>query len=355
MSGAVLLVGILADARMLEVFGLTGTPQAVAGRLEGGARAGIDRDGWPALAAGPGTLVAMRVMPNAALNRYAAVMGLAPQDHPDGPVLGLGRGGAEGEPQVELAAGIARLILEAPADRPACDIARRLPAIGVWAASELRGAESPASGGDLVERRGAGDVEILRQDEPFASFFSVQVSQLRHRTYAGGMTPVVQREALILGDAVVVLPWDPVRDRVLLIEQFRMAPLLRRDPQPWLLETVAGRVDAGETVEDAARREAREEADLTVTRLFPAVHHYPSPGVLGEYLYLYVGIADLPDGIEGVHGLESEAEDIRSHVIDRARLTEMAMSGQLPNGPLVMVALWLELRRDAIRTELGLG
>lgn len=351
MTDAVLLVGILADARMLDAFGLAGTPERLPGTLAGGARAGIDRNGWPRLVSGQGAIAAMRVVPNAALGRYAAVMGLAARDH----ALGLGEGGVEGDPQVDLAAGIARHILAAPASQPAEDIARRLPMIGALAASELRGARSPYTGSPLVPRRRAADVQIIRQDEAFAGFFSVQVCQLRHRTHAGAMTPIVRRETLVSGDAVVVLPWDPLRDRVLLIEQFRPAPLLRRDPQPWLLETIAGRVDAGETVEDAARREAREEADLTVTRLFPAVHHYPSPGVLGEYLYLYVGTADLPDGVEGVHGLESEAEDIRGHLLNRAELTRMAMTGQLSNGPLAMIALWLELRRDALRVELGLA
>lgn len=351
MNGPVLLAGVLAQPRMLAAFGLTGTPDSLPGRLAGGARAGIDRDGWPRRVAGQGSIDAMRVMPNAALLRYAAVMGLAVQDG----ILGLGNGDAEGDPQPDLAAAIARHILAAPADQPAEEIARRLPAIGVWADSELRGEGSPHSGVPLVERRTPDDVQIVGQDEPYAGFFSVRVCHLRHRTHAGGMTPTLRREALVSGDAVVLLPWDPVRDRVLLIEQFRVAPLLRRDPQPWLLETVAGRVDAGETVEDAARREAREEADLTVTRLFPAIHHYPSPGILGEYLYLYVGIADLPDGIEGVHGLETEAEDIRGHLIPRADLTRMAMDGRLTNGPLAMIALWLELRQDAIRAELGLA
>lgn len=325
------------------------------GALTGGARAGIDRDGWPRLVAGPGTVAAMRVLPNAALERYAAVMGLHPQDHPQGPVLGLGAGIHDGSPQEDLAAAIARHILAAPADRPADAIARRLPMIGVRAASELRGAGSPSSGGGLVDLRTPEDVQIVRRDEPFAGYFSVEVCQLRHRTHAGGMTPAMRREGWVSGDAVVVLPWDPVRDRVLLIEQFRLAPLLRRDPQPWLLETVAGRVDAGETVEDAARREAREEANLAVTRLFPAIHHYPSPGALGEYLYTYVGIADLPDGIEGVHGLDSEDEDIRGHLVPRADLARMALAGQLTNGPLALIALWLELRQGAIRAELGLA
>lgn len=355
MSGSFLLVGILADARMLAVLGLSGTLESLPGRLVGGARAGIDRDRWPAWAAGRGTLAAMRVVPNAALERYARVMGLEAWDHPGGPIMGLGQDEAQGEPQPALAAEIARLVLAAPADRPAEAVARRLPAIGIWAASRLRAAAGIPGGDGVVARRGPDDTRILARDEPYAGFFSVQVSDLRHRTHAGGLTPVLRREALILGDAVVVLPWDPVRDRVLVIEQFRVAPLLRNDPQPWLLEPVAGRVDAGETVEEAAHREAREEADLTLSRLIPALHHYPSPGVLAEYLYGFVGIADLPDGAAGVHGLACEAEDIRGHLIDRARLTRMAVGGRLANGPLATMALWLELRQAQIRAQLGLA
>ena len=349
MSGTVLLVGVLAHPDMLQVLGLDGRSEVLPGRLAGGARAGIDKDGWPRLEGGGGTVPAVRVTPNPALERYSAVMDLKPRHG----ILGLGDGKTEGEAQPALAAGIARHILTAPPDQPAAEFAKRLTMIGVIAASELRGSESPYSGSPLVDRRAPEDVQILEQHEAYGGFFSVQVCKLRHRTHAGGMTPDLPREALVSGDAVVVLPWDPVRDRVLLIEQFRMAPVFRRDPQPWLLEAVAGRVDAGETVEQAALREAREEANLPLTRLFPAIHHYPSPGVLGEYLYLYVGIADLPDGIEGVHGLETEAEDIRGHVIGRSDLARMAMSGQVANGPLAMLSLWLELRKDTIRAALG--
>lgn len=351
MSAPVLLVGILAEAAMQEALGLSGVRDDLAGVLAGGARAGIDRDGWPRLLPGQGTVAAVRVTPNAALIRYAEVMGLAVRDG----ILGLGEGEAEGPPQVPLAAAIARHVLAAPSERSVAEIAARLPMIGVVAASELRGAGSPPSGAPLVDLRAPRDVQVIARDEAFAGYFAVNICQLRHRTHAGGMTPPLRREVFVSGDAVVVLPWDPVRDRVLLIEQFRVAPLLRHDPQPWLLEPVAGRVDAGETVEDAARREAREEADLTLTRLVPVIHHYPSPGALGEYLYLFVGIADLPDGIEGVHGLESEAEDIRGHLIPRDELTRMALGGQVVNGPLAMIALWLELRQGAIRAELGLA
>lgn len=348
MTDTLLLVGVLARPEMLAVLGLDGTPERLSGTLTGGARAGIDRDGWPGLRRGQGHIDAVRVRPNAALRRYGAVMGLAPRDG----ILGIGDDTSDGASCADLAAEIARQILSAPNDLPPDRIAARLPMIGVWAASVLRGAGSPPSGGDLVSLRGPDDVRVVATDEPFAGYFAVQVSHLRHRTHAGDLSPVVRRETFVSGDAVVVLPWDPVRDRVLLIEQFRMAPFLRGDPQPWLLETVAGRVDAGETVEQAARREAQEEAGLTLDRLFPAINCYPSPGAFGEYLYLFVGIADLPDDVAGIHGLESEAEDIRGHVVDRAELTRMALDGRLANGPLVTLALWLELHVGALQAQL---
>nr|WP_241865547.1 NUDIX domain-containing protein [Paracoccus salsus] len=225
--------------------------------------------------------------------------------------------------------------------------------IGVWADSRLRAAAGTRSGGHLVAARAPGDVRRLERREPYAGFFAVELWDLAHRTHEGGFTPVVTREGFVMGDAVVVLPWDPARDRLLVIEQFRFAPALRHDPQPWLLEPIAGRVDAGESVQQAARREAMEEAGLRLGRLFPAVHHYPSPGAVTEFLYLYVGIADLPDDSAGVHGLDGETEDIRGHLIDRADLARMVHDGQVTNGPLAMLSLWLDRKKDDLLAELA--
>ena len=62
-----------------------------------------------------------------------------------------------------------------------------------------------------------------------------------------------------------------------------------------------------------------------------------------------MGEADLPDDITGVAGLASEAEDIKSYLFDFDRLMEMVDRYQAGNAPLVLAALWLARKRDALR------
>ncbi|MBC9246030.1 NUDIX domain-containing protein [Paracoccus sp. 11-3] len=359
MSDRWILVGPMAQPNMLAAFGLTGQATEVAGTLIGGQMAGIEATDWPALIEG-GVTPAVTVQPNNALRRYVQVMGLQVVSAASQMLVGV-QDRAKSDQRWnrdewlgDLAAEIASLIIEAPKEQAADLLAWRLPMLGVWAASRLRGRASQPSGGDLVVPRTQEDMRVIARHQPFAGFFAVDRWDLSHRTFAGGFTPRIVREGFVSGDAVVLLPWDPVRDRVMVIEQFRLIPALRHDPQPWLLEPIAGRVDAGENVEDAARREALEEANLTIDQLFPAVHHYPSPGTLAEYLYLFVGIADLPDGIAGVHGLAGETEDIRGHVITREKLLQMVADGQIANGPLAMIALWLQVHKDRLAKELAL-
>ncbi|MEF9601861.1 NUDIX domain-containing protein, partial [Paracoccus sp. PXZ] len=322
-----------------------------------------------------------------ALRRYAEIFGLVPQNHRAGELLGLGEPASDAPGwQPELAAAMTDWLLGLPRHRPAEAIRRRLPMIASWVASRQRaGAETehlPHVGPAAIDR-----IRIDSVEEPYAEYFSVEAIRLSQHRNDGGWTEPLLRAVFVSGDATVVLPWDPLRDRVMLIDQLRAGPLARGDAQPWLYETVAGRVDAGETPEQAARREAVEETGITLSRLFPAPHNYPSPGAMAEYLYLYVGIADLPDdsaglgglatededirshliprlyvGIAdlpddsaGLGGLATEDEDIRSHLIPRAELTRMALAGEIRNGPLLNLALWLELRHQDIRRELGQG
>lgn len=240
---------------------------------------------------------------------------------------------------------LARLVLRAAGHLTAAQVAGRLGALRVEAASRMRAAGAARRG----LRAGSGEVEAGAPEPSHAGFFGVDLWSLRHRRFDGGMSPRLVREVFVMGDAVTVLPYDPVRDRVLLIEQMRMGPLGRGDPLPWQLEAIAGRIDPGETPEDAARREAVEEAGLALGALEKVAEYYPTPGAVTEYLYSYVALCDLADGVAGVFGAAAEAEDIKGHLLSFDRLVEVMGSGEIGNAPLLLTVLWLQRERARLR------
>ncbi len=238
-----------------------------------------------------------------------------------------------------LAVATAAEIMAARHTLPAGQIRARLGALQVRASSRLR-----AMAGAVTEGPGHADprVQVSALRHPYASFFAVEEYDLRFQRFDGRLSDTITRAAFVSGDAVTVLPYDPVRDRVLLVEQFRMGPYARGDATPWQLEAIAGRIDPGESPEDCARREALEEAGLSLATLHPVASYYPSPGAKTEYLYSFVAIADLPDGAAGVFGMADEAEDIRGHLVGFSTLIEMVATGAVSNAPLILTALWLQ-------------
>ena len=283
------------------------------------------------------------------------------QDWPEGlrsVVLGADQGQAEARagffgrvmPQDAIEADaeglvLAGLVMQGFGRLPADVVAQRLPSLRVEAASRIRATGAPAAG----LRTGTGEVAAGPPDPAHAGFFAVNVHRLRHRRFDGGLSDPLTREVFVVGDAVTVLPYDPMRDRVLLIEQFRMGPFGRGDPLPWQLEAIAGRIDPGETPEDAARREAVEEAGLVLGRLEKVAEYYPTPGAVAEYLYSYVALCDLPDGVAGVFGAEDEGEDIKGHLLDFNELVAVMAAGEIGNAPLLLTVLWLQRERERLR------
>jgi nudix-type nucleoside diphosphatase (YffH/AdpP family) len=195
----------------------------------------------------------------------------------------------------------------------------------------------------------ADRVEIIAQSTPHSGFFLTREYQIRHPGFDGMLTPPLNREVFVASDAAIILPYDPVHDRVLLVEQFRMGPFGRGDPLPWMLEPVAGRVDLGEDPAETARRECLEEAGLTLSEIEHIASYYCSPGCSTEYFHCYLGLCDLPELKQGRGGLASEHEDIRTHVLDFERAMELIPSGEANNGPLILSLIWLARERDRLR------
>lgn len=197
-------------------------------------------------------------------------------------------------------------------------------------------------------RRAAGHSAIVKNRVLSGDFYKFRGVDLERERFDGLLSEPIARETTVGFDASLVLPYDPVRDRVLLTEQFRTGPFFRKDGNPWMLEPVAGIVDDYETPEDAARREAIEEAGLTIGELLPVANAYPTPGNCTEFFYCYVGICDLPDDLPRLGGLDTEAEDIRLHLLDRERALGLVDSGEITVLPLIMMLYWLDRNRSEI-------
>jgi nudix-type nucleoside diphosphatase (YffH/AdpP family) len=209
-----------------------------------------------------------------------------------------------------------------------------------WVSAQNRG-ENPDRSLDAYVA-----VQAIRQ--PYTNFFSIQELDIQVRTYDGAMGPVLERAAFFVGEAAIVLPYDPVLDVVLLTEQFRYPVFATGDRDPWVKEPVSGLVEPGETAQDAARRETVEEAGVDLSDLHPVGGAYSSTGSSTEFVYMFLGIADLSD-TDGSGGVEAENEDIRTEVISYDDLMQRVDAGQFRDLPLVTISLWLARHRDRLR------
>lgn len=192
------------------------------------------------------------------------------------------------------------------------------------------------------------EVKVLERVERYAGFFHLSTFRLRHTLYDGGWSSDITRELFHRGACVAVIPYDPVRDEVLLIEQFRIGALGQKEP-PWLTEIVAGGIEPGETPEDVAFREAGEEAGLSLSHLHRIGSFFTSPGGTGERVTLFVGLVEGP--LEaGLHGLAHEGEDIRSFVLALDEAENAVKSGQVDSMIPAYAIQWLSSNRPLFQT-----
>ena len=189
---------------------------------------------------------------------------------------------------------------------------------------------------------------ILKQRPLYQGFFKLTEFELQHELFAGGDSPVLRRELLDRHHAAGILPYDPVHDEVVLVEQFRIGAAGQRAQGPWLIEIIAGYREPGEAPEQLVAREAIEEADCTVTNIEPICHYYSSPGGSNEQIHLFIGRCETA-GLGGVHGLAHEGEDIRVHVVSSQTAFDWLDSGRIDNAMAIIALQWFRLNRDSLR------
>lgn len=192
-------------------------------------------------------------------------------------------------------------------------------------------------------------VQVIDTRVAFRGFFRVDVHKLRYRKFDGNWSEVVEREIFERGSAVAVLPYDPRQDKLVLIRQFLPGfHFSGRDAFP--LHILAGMINPGETQEDAALREAKEEAGLALSRkhLEKLASYLPSPGGSSEVITIFAARADT-SAAGGHYGLAEEHEDIRVEVIGADDAIGLVDRAEIEHGPTLAALLSFARHRDRLQ------
>lgn len=191
--------------------------------------------------------------------------------------------------------------------------------------------------------------EIISRETGYAGFFRLEKYRLRHTLFAGGWSGEIERELFGRGKCVAVLLYDPERDEVVLIEQFRIGAIGCPE-RAWLIEIVAGAIEEGETAEDVAYREVEEEAGCLIEELIEVMHFYTSPGGYAEMITLFCGRIDSRQ-VGGIHGLDHEDEDILVRPVSFAEAWRLLESGAIESAIPILALQWLALNRERLREK----
>ncbi len=195
----------------------------------------------------------------------------------------------------------------------------------------------------------SGDFEVLEKTTPFQGYFRVDRYVLRHRTHDGGWTAPMTREVFERGHAVAVLLYDPYRDEVGLIEQFRPGAMAA-GWEPWLIEVVAGIIEEDEPPSIVAVRETQEEAGVNITDLVHVCRFLVTPGASSETIELYCAQIDA-NQLSGIHGLPEEGEDIRVFAVSADEAFGWVASGKVTNSTAIIALQWLALNREKLKAR----
>ena len=196
------------------------------------------------------------------------------------------------------------------------------------------------------------DVEIAEAVTEFERFLRVDVFRFRHRLFSGEWSALRAYDVLRRGQAVAIVLYDPDRESVVLVEQFRL-PALLASSSPWQLEAAAGLIGPGETPDAVATRETREETGLALlSEPVPIQRYLPSAGGSDESVFLFCGRVDSA-AASGVHGLAEEHEDIRVVVKTLAEIEALLDQGAIEGGHTLIGLFWLLRHRDRLRRLWG--
>jgi len=193
------------------------------------------------------------------------------------------------------------------------------------------------------------DISVLKSETVFEGFFKMKRYTLQHTKYDGSQSAVFTREVFERGHAVGVLAYDVSLQEFVLIEQFRF-PAAQTSDDPWMIEIIAGIIEEGEQEREVCQREAIEEAGVHLTKLVKALTYLSSPGGTTERLHIYMAQVDAGSA-KGIHGLDSEAEDIKVLRVSESDAKVWMKSGKIDNAAAIIALQWFFLNKEDLLTR----
>jgi ADP-ribose pyrophosphatase len=190
------------------------------------------------------------------------------------------------------------------------------------------------------------DAKILVEETVYKGFFEMKRYQAKYKLFDGGWSKVVSREMFERGHAVAVLPYDPITEEFVLIEQFRLGAMATSN-KPWMIEVIAGMIEPGEDLDDVCHRESFEEAGISLTHLQKVMSYLSSPGGTTERLHIFMAKTDASLA-HGVHGLDNESEDILVHRVKESKAREMLDEGKVDNAAAIIALQWFFLNKPKL-------
>lgn len=166
---------------------------------------------------------------------------------------------------------------------------------------------------------------------------------LRNMTYEltrrDGSVVRHKREVYDRGNGATVLLYNPGKQSVVLVRQFRVATWVNGNPDGMLIETCAGLLD-NDAPEVCIRKEAIEETGYQVGKARKVFELYMSPGGVTELIHFF--IAEYSEAQRANRGGGVDDEDIEVLELPFVRALEMVASGEIQDGKAVILLQYLQ-------------
>ena len=194
-------------------------------------------------------------------------------------------------------------------------------------------------------------VEVKEHHREYDGVFQLDRTVLRYERFDGHLSDEVTRLVFERGDSVAVLVYDPARDSVILVKQFRYPVYVREKGNGWLLETVAGIVDRNRMPEEVARAELLEEAGYVVRDLEHVATFYGSPGACSERIHLYLASVSAMSRVGRGGGKPGESEDIQTQEMPLDEALRLVRQGTIRDASTIIGLQHLALRSQVPEVE----